>query len=157
MHRRRQNKKMNFKKAISISFLLFANIAILVHVVLFHHHESQLSAAICAENLTHQCSESTHKYPANDNANNYPVNERAHKCCTIDNCILNDVISKAGGYKLSEPVFNNINVIVNNNPACHSFLITYLTGLPFRQKPYQPFFYDDFISQSLGLRAPPAC
>jgi len=164
---------MNIKKTISLSFLLFANISILVHIVLFHHHDSQLSAAICAENIEHRCAanncpdndkasncpdnKSATNCPDTDNANDCPDNKRAHKCCTIENCILKDFITKADGFKLSKPFFDKIDFIVNINPACHTLQITDLTGLPFRQKPDLPFFYDEFISQSLGLRAPPAC
>ena len=154
--RRRQNS-MRFKKTISLSFLLFANIILLVHTVLFHHHDSQISAAFCAESQKYQCVANAHKCHCTESGHTCPGAGSAHKCCTIDNCLLNDFITKVNGFKLSEPFFNKIDIIIHNTATCPTLRIADLTGLPFLQKPYLPHIYDAFISQSSGLRAPPAC
>ena len=139
---------MNFKRAISFAFLWIANVSILAHVVFFHHHESQLSAAICAENHKHQCSESAHPCSESDSAS---------KCCPFENCLMSDFVSKVVDFKLTEPLFEQIDLILNRNLTGHTFDFFDLTGLPFRQKPYLPLYNSHVFSQSHGLRAPPVC
>jgi len=51
-------------------------------------------------------------------------------------------------YDIQYPVL----LVISVNPVDE---ITSLKGLPFRQKPYLPFYPTGYISQSIGLRAPP--
>ena len=142
---------MSIKKAISLSFLLLANVAILVHVFVFHHHDSQLPAVFCTETQKY------HNCDGNTGQHNCPETQNAHNCCTVENCLLNDSITKSDDFKIIEPIVNNLYIITNNALACKTFQITDLEGLPFRQKPYLPSCHLQYISQSLGLRAPPVC
>ena len=150
MYPKLTEKKMNIKKAISLLFLLFANAAILVHIVEFHHHDSQLSAVMCAENKKHHCAENTEQHKC-------PDSENAHKCCIIENCLLSNSITKTDDFKLTEPIVNNSYIIINNIPACQTLQITDWAGLSFQQNPYVLLFYSEFVSLSIGLRAPPVC
>ena len=142
---------MSVKKAISLSFLLLANVIILVHPVVFHHHdhEHQTSADVCVVNQEHHCGECTE--------NHCPDAENTGRCCVVKNCLLNSPFTQANTYKLTKPVFNNFDFIINNIPVCQTIQITDLTGLSFRQIPDIFLFYTDFVAQSIGLRAPPAC
>ena len=161
-------EKMDVKKAISLSFLIIANAAILMHIVMFHHHNSALAAAFCVANQTHCCTENTQHHctgnadrnntcPSDENAHNDPCNKCANNCCTIENCLLNAFITKIDGFKLTEPAANSLNIFIHTIPTFLTHHINDLAGLPFRQKPYIPLFYTTFVSQSPGLRAPPVC
>ena len=137
---------MSIKKVISLSFLLLANIAILAHNVVCHHHNGQQSAISCTENQTHHCDENA-EY-------NCPCTDDTHKCCVIENCLLSNSITKAGDFKLTKTVGNSFYIVANNTSACQTLQVT---DLLFRQKPYLSTFHSTFLSQSLGLRAPPFC
>ena len=89
---------MSLKKTVSISFLLFVNMVVLAHSVIFHHHESQQPAVFCNENQEHYCDEDTGRHEC-------PGTENAHKCCTIENCFLDNPFTKADVLKLTKPVF----------------------------------------------------
>ena len=123
---------------------------ILAHAVVFHHHDNQMSVVLCAENQKHHCDENTEPH-------NCPDTEHAQKCCTIENCLLSNPFTKADGFELTKSIVNNFDFIINNSAVYQAVQITNLAGLPFRQNPYLPLFYVDFVAQSIGLRAPPAC
>ena len=139
------------KKTISLSFLLLANMIILAHSVVFHHHDSRLHIVLCDANQVHECDRRSEQH------NNCPASKDKNKCCAIENCLLSVFITKDDGFKQTEPVVNNLDIILNAILACQTINITDLSGLPFWQKPYLPLFYSTFVSQSSGLRAPPAC
>ena len=145
-------KKLSVKKVISLSFLLFANAIILVHSVVFHHHDSQQFAVICAENQKHDCNEHTKQKKHCDHENH-----SKNSCCVIENCLLSNLFTKTDRFKLTKPIVSNFDIIINNIPVYKTVQITDLAGLPFRQNPFVPLFYSEFISQSIGLRAPPVC
>ena len=140
---------MTAKKIVSLSFLLLANVVILVHSVVFHHHDHLTPVVLCVISQEHHC-DGTTEHHCHDT-------ENTNKCCIIENCSLNAPFTKANSCKLIKPVFNNFDFIINNIPANQITQIADLKGLPFRQKPYLPLFYSEFISQSMGLRAPPDC
>ena len=141
---------MTIKKVVSLSFLLLANTAIVAHSVVCHHHDNPMSVAMCAANQQHRCDENAEHQHRHDSGN-------TNQCCVFDNCLLNIPFTKAAGYKQIKPTFNNVVSIISNFPVYRITQITDLAGLPFRQKPYLQLFYPEFISQSMGLRAPPGC
>ena len=142
---------MNVKKTISVSFLLFVNIILLAHSAVCHHHDydNQTLVVVCSTNQEHNCAQHTNNQTCHDTKN-------AHTCC-VENCHLNDFFTPTNTVRFSKPIFNTIDIIIHNIPACQTIQITDLAGLPFRQKPYIPLFYTDFVAQSIGLRAPPVC
>jgi len=142
---------MSLKRAISFSFLLLANILLLAHLVVPHHHHEHLSVCFC----DFQCNDievCTHTQPHEHEKNSIP-----QKCCFIDNAY--------------PPANNNIKHTCRPHKNCdcgqvffaliatplytHDFVDD--TIIHFRQNPFVPLFYSEFISQSLGLRAPPTC
>ena len=141
---------MRLKRAISLSFLLVANVIVLAHAIVLHHHHEDTS--ICFNNSHCQDCKETHDSQTNDR-NSYPGK------CSI---IIDDNYTPASNYL-------NISCHLHNKCDCTHILYalistTLYTGdfvadliIHFRQNPFIPLFYSDFISQSLGLRAPPVC
>jgi len=129
---------MNVKKTIALSILLFANVIMLVHAVVPHHHHDGmlfLSSFIQHENIPQHC--------------NY-----THCHDGIEDCALVNDYTRFDndGQTFQLHDFNSTLFLV--------YSITQIENnadLPFRQKPYLPLFYSEFISQSLNLRAPPVC
>ena len=123
---------MTFKKVISISFLLLANIALLAHSAVFHHHDTPLST---------DCHD----------------HEHANKCCVFENCFLVLPFTKANDFTYKKPAFHNPVLIKHILPVIQVTQIPDTTNLPFRQNPSTPLYCSDFVSQSKRLRAPPTC
>jgi len=139
------------KKAIALSFLLLANTVLLVHVAIPHHHHHH-QAAVCLSTIHCADNGETHRHTSNS-------------CCQqhndgseIEECPLKEVYVRIENNKSSVDL-NLENEI--QYPTLFLFSvnpmdgITGLKGLPFRQNPYLIPCYIDYISQSLGLRAPP--
>ena len=140
---------MSIKKAISLSFLLFANMVILAHSVVFHCHSDQLLSVVCSASQGHYCDGTAHEHHSH---------EATNKCCTIENCQLDNLFyTEADGLKQIKPVFDTIDFCIIIFSAEQTFSTNDLTGLSFRQKPYIPLLYSEYFSQSFGLRAPPIC
>ena len=127
-------------KAVCCTALLFANILLLVHVVVPHHHHEGVIA----------CFNTSHNHE-------HPTNPSPEKCCFIDNIY---IFEDSNTKNISRSLVN-----FDGGPVEYSFILNRLliqvftnqTGVPFRQNPYVPIFYSDYVSQSNGLRAPPAC
>ena len=140
---------MRIKKVISLSFLLLANVIMLAHPVVFHHHHDQMPVTECAANQEHHCDKNTEQHCHHEN-------KSTHKCCIIENCHLDTTpFTKANSPKQIKPTFNNFVFIANTFPIYQIIQAADLEGLSFREKPYLPLFCSEFISQSMGLRAPP--
>jgi hypothetical protein len=131
---------MSIKKAISLLFLLFANAVILVHATIPHRHHSE-PASICFFNTyCEDCSKAyNHEHALTDSEYNTPKGKCTKSCCHSHiNCNC-----EQGLYTL---ISNTLNIQdVDGTIIC------------FRQKPCIPILYSELISQSIGLRAPPAC
>ena len=141
---------MTVKKVISFSFLLLANIIILVHPVVFHHHDHSIIDTVCVADQEHHCDDAAKHHHSHNT-------ENAGNCCVVKNCLLNTPFTNVDSFKQIKPAYDNLILIVNYFSADQVTPITDLAGLPFRQKPYLLLFYPEFISQSIGLRAPPFC
>jgi len=141
------------KKTIKLLFLLLANMILLAHSIVPHHHHGEMET--CFDTHCHDCHEACyHEYHDNTHQHEHEATSTSDKCCNIDNCYL--------------PTENKINIACQIHTKCDCaqayILISYTlnmqdfvddTIIHFRQNPYVPIFYLDFISQSLGLRAPP--
>jgi hypothetical protein len=131
---------MSIKKTIQISFLLFANLILLAHTIVPHHHHEDASICFC-HTPTHQHKE----------------NPASGKCCTIDNTY----ISKHNNLKITFrlPVNHDsgqiLYALILNTLNIRDF--TDDTLIRFQQNPYVPLYYSEFVALSIGLRAPPAC
>jgi len=129
--------KMNFKKLISLSILLFVNVIILAHAAVpHHHHEAKhiLFALYCED-----CSdEHNHEHELTDDIFNIPTNKCTKNLCrSYTNCDCKNEF-------LTSSILNTQD-FVDDTITC------------FRQKPFIFSFYTEFAAQSFGLRAPPAC
>ncbi|MDR1739921.1 MAG: hypothetical protein LBR45_04115 [Bacteroidales bacterium] len=142
---------MNIKKVIALSILILANIVMLAKpVVCYYQHTNQTPAAECAAKQKNDCC----KHNKQDNS---PDKNTPQKDFGTHKCVLKNLFLQENSNKIPKLVANDFNTITGNIPDCQTALTTDLTGLSFRQKPYIPIFYADFVSHSIGLRAPPAC
>ena len=139
-----------------MSFLLLANINILVHTIVCHHHYDDISV-IYSTHCEHDCgSHNNHQHDDNS-----PSDHCKDPYChgSINDCLLTNFCVKFGNDKSTfQLVYFNFNFL----PFISSLFSDYSlqpiynnTCLPFRQKPYLPSYYTDYVSQSFGLRAPP--
>ena len=115
-------------------FMMIANVIILTHTITAHHHSHDDYQSIGHCNDT---------------------------CChgDIDDCPLTDIyvtpckcnrtfLPNTCDYEMS-PCFSTL-LSYDLIPQIHDDV-----GLPFRQKPYLLSYHAEYLSQSLGLRAPP--
>lgn len=127
-------KKM--KRTTSIILLLIANIIMLAHYVVPHHHHNGIVVS-----LSDDCCEQHHHHSA-------------------EKCSLNDAYTRAESDSKINSYYKQINVIDL------LFIVPNITfknglsnekGIPFRLKPYFEANYISYLTNSKGLRAPPAC
>ena len=136
------------KRVISISFLLLANVIILAHAVIPHHHHDGLIFLLTAAHQEHD----DHDGEQDHTCNYPPCHDGAEECLSSTLFVKLDQNKQLfqQDFEILPCVFSlfldySIPQIVDN------------VGLPFRQKPYLIFYHTEYISQSLGLRAPPIC
>ena len=144
--------KFSLKKAIAISFLLFANTIWLAHAIIPHHHHNGLIFILTTAHQAHDCNSHDDNDAHSDGNCDYPLCNSG-----IENCELATIYAKFDSDK--RIVSDNLDLL----PVVFALFsnddipqITDDTGLPFRQKPYL-ISHTEYISQSIGLRAPPAC
>ena len=158
--RKCQFGKMSMKRALSLSCLLLANIILLAHAALPHHHHETISICFCdtthCDNNKETC---THEHHGTETAHhehtNYPSSD---KCCIIDTIYTpaqNNIKTSCHQHEKCDCGKMTVYALVSNNLYTSDFVGD--TIFHFRQNPYVPLFYSEFISQSIGLRAPPAC
>ena len=137
------------KKILSIFVLLLANMVMLaLPVVRYIQHNTLTPIAVCSENQKRN-------YCKHSEQQNCPNTTNEKKGCDREKCLLRNLFFQDSNIKLSKPIFN---FIISDILACQVIHITDFAGLPFRHKPpYIPPLYANFFSQSIGLRAPPAC
>jgi hypothetical protein len=138
---------MSIKKIISLSILLLANVVILAKPVVCYYQDTLTE---CVANQAKDCC----KQAKQDNCSN---TKSTQKSCDTQKCVLKNLFLQESNNKLPKPVFNSFNIITDCISDYQIIQISNLTLLPFQQKPYVPLIYSNFISQSFGLRAPPAC
>ncbi|MDR2682918.1 MAG: hypothetical protein LBB64_03495 [Dysgonamonadaceae bacterium] len=136
------------RKAVFLSFLWLANVALLAHAVIPHHHHSSAPAAVCmAHHIEH--SGATHAGDDADENGDWA------------DCMLSFFYAKTDPSQTVTPSpdtpFQPVVCLLFLCPDCAITQITALAGLPFRLKPYIPFASTEFIARSIGLRAPPVC
>ena len=141
---------MKIKKTISLLFLFLVNMIILAHSVVYHHHNDQMFVVLCTVNQGHHCDGTAHNHHGEDA-------ENTNRCCASEDCQLNTLYTKADDFKLTKPIFEESNFDINTLIVNQTIQIADLTGLPFRQNPDLLLLYSEYLSQSIGLRAPPTC
>ncbi|MDR0541014.1 MAG: hypothetical protein LBH19_02250 [Dysgonamonadaceae bacterium] len=135
------------KKAIFLSFLLLADIALLAHAVIPHHHHHWEPAAMCTDRHEHQ--DAAHRDGDTKENNRF------------EDCLVSHIYAKVDNNKQTfrsfEVQLQPVVCLLFLCPDCAITQIIALAGLPFRLKPYIPFLPAEFIVRSIGLRAPPVC
>ena len=150
-------KYSSMKKAIGIGLLLLANLVLLVHAVIPHHHHNPLfNSCIISfhqHDAVHHCQHLQSKATTSEN------DENTHRNLSLEDCLLDNVYIR----------FVNDNHSIQGNESNIDFQPLFLlsdnsiriesdfTPLPFRQKPHSESLYTSHITQSKGLRAPPFC
>jgi len=141
------------KRVISLSFILFANINLLVHLVIPHHHHEKTGVCFI-ESHCKDCKEAHRNCSPTHEDESNPVSKR----CCIDNVFPpepNDVNTTCRLHKKCDCGHVLLFALIPNTLNTLDFVDD--TVIHFRQNPYVPLSYADYISQSLGLRAPPVC
>ncbi len=148
------------KKAVALTFLLLANIIILAHAVVPHHHHNQVPVALNTSHHEHS-SDATHDHHHHDDTVPAEHNDNSHGHGGIEDCLLEKVYTKVGS---DRQAFQTLDFDFNLLPCIIPLISGYSVpsiaddvGLPFRQKPYLLSYHTEYISVSLGLRAPPVC
>lgn len=147
------------KKAIGIGLLLLANIVLLVHAVIPHHHHDQLfnfcDITFHQHDAINHCRhlQSTGTFSEND--------KHTHRGLGLDDCVLDDVyvrfVNDDHRIYVDESHIDFPSSLLCSLPYNPIQIKAAFTPLPFRQKPHLESFYTNHITQSTGLRAPPYC
>ena len=143
---------MRLKKAISLSFLLLANVITLVHVAIPHCHHSNM--AICFTVAHCERNDVAHSHSHNAGCHRHDDGGGLEECPLKDLYVRHENITSFVDEGLDAVVQYPVLFVLAIGPVAE---ITDLEGLPFRQHPISLSCYTDYISCSLGLRAPPFC
>ena len=144
------------KKAVCCTVLWLANTLLLLHAAVPHHHHGD--TVICFLNSHCKESHEVHNHeqhaPYNDEHSETPCSA---KCCSIDNIYMSEGNSTKNVCRshincdCGQVIYALIPCILNTSVFSDD-IVSHS-----QQKPDIPLFYTDFVSQSVGLRAPPVC
>ena len=142
------------KKGACITVLLFANLVLLAHAVVPHHHHAKTGICLLDSHCEDHSEADNHASPTSEQ-DETPFSE---ECCLLNNNVY---------ILVHNPIKNVCRTHVNCDCEKDSYTLASNTfdiqdfvdnvGIHFRQKPYVPLFYSEYTSQSMGLRAPPVC
>lgn len=140
------------RKAISIFFILLANIAILTHAVVPHHHHNKVFAAII--NILDDDAQKVLNHSHDSKAH--------HHDAKSEECAINETVI-AAAFRLQKD--NGLDSGTFDFDCHFDLFVTDITtavpeptgSLPFIPKPYVAGGHLDHIARAIGLRAPPAC
>jgi hypothetical protein len=139
------------KKAITSSFLLLAGMVMLAHVVILHHHHDKSSVCFLTVNCTD--GEEAHKHSRDFDC--YQCNNDGGR---MEECLPEVYIRPANHKLIAGLNLNNYiqhpaeSLLLNDSVAETACLY----GLHFNPDPCPAACHTDYISDSSGLRAPPA-
>jgi hypothetical protein len=141
------SKSAMLKQFTSIVFLLLANIIMLAHDVIPHHHHDD---NICFEN--HSC---TANHSHESEAPNQPSKDK-ETCCLLAGTL---IFTPASSVEINCPCCESSH---NREFFDYSFIaygsvvgLNFWAQLPFRQNPHKSNNYHFLADQTYGLRAPP--
>jgi hypothetical protein len=135
------------KKIITFIILLFANIVLLAHSFLPHHHHSDGSVYV----VTHCCStEHNHEGCTNEKGHNHDSCDGGVCEITEDYTLREQSVgSPDNSYKIT--LFSQLFY------ACKTFELIVYDEIQFSEKPCVNLYHSAYYTQSTGLRAPPVC
>lgn len=140
------------RKAISIFFILLANIVVLAHTVVPHHHHNKIFVAIVnvldgeVQDVLNHHHDDTHPHETNP-----------------EDCAINETLAAAASRLQKDECLDfgtfdfdsHLDLFVTDIMA--SVVPEPVGDLPFIPKPYTAGNHLDFVARAIGLRAPPAC
>ena len=152
----------SIKKAIALSFLFLANAVMLAHAVLPHHHHGGLVYFMATAHHQHDCDHYHCDHHHCNDAQSEDGNSDYTPCNDdIEDCELATIYFKFENqrrtFQRSDFDFDLFSFDFALFTDNHTPSIDDDIGLPFRQNPYLLPCHLEYISQSLGLRAPPVC
>jgi hypothetical protein len=141
-------KKMSIKKAISLSFVLLANLVMLAHAAVPHHYHEGTGVCVllhCRDSNEAHKHEEHHSHNHEHEGNvlsdecflgilSFVKNEN-NGCCSYTDCDCEQILCTL--------ILDRINVS------------DFDKKIPPLHKPYTISYHTEYASQSLGLRAPP--
>lgn len=140
------------RKAISVFFILLANMVILAHTVVPHHHHNKVFASVVSLFDGDAQHKSEHHHGTTHHHNDTDKSEE---------CLINEVYVATFRVQDDAEIAQPLHINLDWHPL---FAITsFSSGIPilqafsFRQKPYIELIHPIFITHSSGLRAPPFC
>lgn len=140
-----------FKKFTSIFFILLANIVLLVHSVVPHHHHK---AEVCIDNSHCESEADNHNYSCEEN------NHEHDSSNNNEYCILKQLVVTKSNFSKRTSLYSENNV---NPPQFNFFQDILLSAekeslVPLGIKTQPPQFityYSFLVNTSLSLRGPP--
>lgn len=138
---------------MSIFFILLANIAILAHAVVPHHHHNKVFAAIVnvldgeVQDALNHHHDDTHPHEANP------------EDCAINETVVAAVfrLQKDNSLDLGSFDFDYQLDLFSADIVVGTAVSELLGSLPFVPKPYIAGSHSNYVARAIGLRAPPIC
>lgn len=146
--------EQQMKRAISIFFILLANIAYWPHAVVPHHHHNKVFAAIvnvldddAQKALNHSHDSETHHHGSNSEE------------CAINETVVAAVfrLQKDNSFDSGSFDFDYQFDLFSADIVVGTVASELLGSLPFVPKPYIAGSHLDYVARAIGLRAPPIC
>jgi len=151
--------------------LLLANIIMLAHTIVPHHHHNGFVVALLERSIKersqdhhhassdHNHTPSGHNHTPSDH-HQTPSTHNHESNSETEKCALNEVYTRSDNSPKFE-CYENCDYKTSKTfvspRGIDKFSLVNEGGLPFRQKPYIESYYSKFSSGSIGLRAPPVC
>ena len=156
------------RKVVAISFLLLANIILLAHAFVPHHHHEGVPICFSSHKHNHDydtvardCTHPSHHEHDSGCTHNHQEGDGCPvDCCNISKDIYARILE-------DDEIFLMLSLLscsdrgvelvyyISNEDSGNS-LLSSIYGLPFRQKPYLPSYFSEYIIGSFGLRGPPS-
>lgn len=140
------------RKAISIFFILLANIAILTHAVVPHHHHNKVFAAII--NILDDDAQKVLNHSHDSKAHHHDAKSEE---CAINETVIAAAFRLQKDNSLDSGTFDfdcHLDLFVTDITTA---VPEFTSSLSFIPKPYIAGSHLDFVARAIGLRAPPAC
>ncbi len=145
------------KKAIAFIIILLANVMMLAHIFIPHHHHNQLPVAVLVDCHDHDNDKHEHHHHNQTDSNNESKHSTSQD--NFEDCLLFKTVIRFCDD--SQPIQTIVQLDYPGYfdclpPSINDIEITDY-GNQFYPKPFLQSYYTNFITQSLGLRAPPFC
>ena len=141
-----------FRRATAISLLFLANIVLLAVTVVPHHHHGDMICFIASHCGGNDHSESDCSHDAEQ-----PLHSSGANCCNIEEWLLSNIGSGHKHQCHCVCTTCSSDLFITLLPDLSEPTIQPVVCLTFRQAPTNETYLCIYVSQILGLRAPPVC